>query len=96
MSSTSPALNLVARELALDAVLGLYRIGLATHIPGIANTLPDDLSRMWAPDQAKHTFPAQLRGVHETVAPPRDGKFWHSIGKTHRRGRQAANRNKGR
>ncbi len=47
LASRSPDLNLIARELALDAVLGLYTIGMATHIPGVSNKLPDDLSRMW-------------------------------------------------
>ena len=48
LASRSPALNLIARELALDSVLGLYTVGVAEHIPGIANVLPDDLSRLWA------------------------------------------------
>ena len=41
-------LNLIARELVLDAVLGLYTVGRATHIPGVSNRLPDKLSWMWA------------------------------------------------
>lgn len=59
LCSRSPALNLIAREVALDAVLTLYSVGLAVHIPGVSNKLPDDLSRMWAPDP--HSFPPSLR-----------------------------------
>ena len=46
LASSSPALALIAREMALDSVLGLYTVGVATHIPGVSNMLPDDLSRM--------------------------------------------------
>ncbi len=68
LSSRSPDLNLIARELALDAVLGLYTIGMATHIPGVSNKLPDDLSRMWAPEP--HPFPSALLLVPEAIAWP--------------------------
>jgi hypothetical protein len=84
LCSRSPHLNLVARELALDAVLGLYTIGMAVHIPGVSNKLPDDLSRMWAPEP--HAFPAELHGVPEIQPPIRDGSFWRTTTITHRRG----------
>ena len=86
MVSRSPALNAIARELALDSVLGLYRVGLATHVPGIANLTADDLSRMWAPDA--HAFPDALRGVHRDQAPPRDSSFWKATLPTERVGRK--------
>ena len=38
-SSKSADLNGIARELALDAVLGLFYVGISTHIPGISNRL---------------------------------------------------------
>ena len=84
LASKSADLNLIARELALDSVLGLYIIGMATHIPGVSNILPDDLSRMWAPDP--HPFPKALAGVPEHHAPPRDKSFWKTATSTHRRG----------
>ena len=87
LASRSPALNLIARELALDAVLGLYTVGIATHIPGVANNLPDDLSRMWAPDP--HLFPAELISVPEISAPVRDRMFWKTTSATHRAGTTA-------
>ena len=86
LASSSPALNLISRELALDSVLGLYTVGLCIHIPGVANNLPDALSRMWAPDAYK--FPRELVGVPETPAPARDGKFWKTAMPKHRAGRR--------
>jgi len=92
LSSSSPALSLIAREIALDSVLGLYTVGVAVHIPGVSNILPDDLSRMWAPEP--HAFPSILQGVAEHVAPERDRMFWKTTQLAHksrghkRRGRQ--------
>ena len=64
LASSSPALALIAREIALDSVLGLYTVGIAVHIPGVSNMLPDDLSRMWAPEP--HEFPSVLVGSLST------------------------------
>ena len=90
LTSTSQALNVIARELALDAVLGLYSIGLAVHIPGVSNTLPDDLSRMWAPEP--HPFPASLAGVPESAPPLRNRMFWRTASDTHRAGKASTKR----
>jgi hypothetical protein len=84
LSSSAPGLNLIARELALDAVLGLYAVGVATHIPGVSNLLPDALSRLWAPDPKG--FPPVLRGVWESVAPRRGADFWRTVLPRHRGG----------
>ena len=90
LSSRSPHLNLVARQLALDAVLGLFTIGMAVHIPGVSNKLPDDLSHMWAPEP--HAFPAELQGIPEIKPPIRDSSFWRTTTITHRLGRAWATR----
>ena len=90
LASKSADLNLIARELALDSVQGLYTIGMATHIPGVSNILPDDLSRMWAP--VPHAFPKALVGIAEHVAPPRDKSFWRTTNGVHRRGVTAKKR----
>ena len=82
LASSSPALALIAREIALDSVLGLYTVGVATHIPGVSNMLPDDLSRMWAPEP--HAFPAVLQAVPEHVAPERDHTFWKTAQGAHK------------
>ena len=86
LSSSSPALNLIAREMALDSVMGLYTLDLATHIPGVSNVLADDLSRLWAPD--RHDFPTALVGVPEVVAPHRGGLFWRTTAPSQRGGQK--------
>ena len=92
LASSSPALALIAREIALDSVLGLYTVGIAVHIPGVSNMLPDDLSRMWAPEP--HEFLSVLVGVPEDKAPERDRTFWKTTQLAHksrghkRRGKQ--------
>ena len=85
MSAKSADLGVIARELALDSLLGLYTIGVATHIPGVANKLPDALSRMWAP--VPYAFPRELVGVAEDEAPPRGAAFWRTSAPRHRAGR---------
>jgi len=82
LASSSPALSLIAREIALDSVLGLYTVGVATHIPGVSNMLPDDLSRMWAPEP--HAFPSVLQAVPEHVAPDRGHTFWKTTQGSHK------------
>ena len=41
--------NVVAQELALDAVLCFYTVGIATHIPGVSNKLPGDFATECGP-----------------------------------------------
>ena len=76
LSSASPSLNAVARELALDAQRREYQIHIAAHIPGISNVLPDELSRLWAPEAKP--FPPELAEVERVVPPPRDEHFWRA------------------
>ena len=75
LTSESADLNLVARELVLDAVLGLYTVELATHIPGVSNRLPDELSWMWTPEP--HPLPQPLQRVPRQCSPVRDRWFWN-------------------
>jgi hypothetical protein len=77
MSSSSPGLNAVAREIALESSEMLYRVHLLEHTPGLANYLPDRLSRLWAPEAA--TWPAELSGVNEVRVPIRDATFWRTF-----------------
>ena len=90
LQSASPDLNVIAREIALDATLGLYHVGVAVHIPGIANKLPDDLSRMWAPEP--HELPHELRHVPQHQVPDLGRQFWRSAHSAHRGGRQVRRR----
>ena len=90
LASPSASLNLIAREIFLDSVLGLYTVGVATHIPGISNVLPDHLSRLWAPDA--HAFPTELVDVPELQVPNLDGRFWKTAPERHRAGQKARKR----
>ena len=90
LQSASANLNVIAREIALDATLGLYRIGVAIHIPGISNKMPDDLSRMWAPEP--HAMPLELRQVPQHAVPHMGREFWKSAQPRRRGGHAQAKR----
>ena len=62
-------------------------LGVATHIPGVSNMLPDDLSRMWAPEP--HAFPTVLQAVPH-IAPERNHTFWKTTQGSHKN--RASNR----
>jgi hypothetical protein len=79
LASSTEALNLIARELALDTAELAAPLDLFTHIPGVSNIIPDHLSRLHAPNP--HAFPACLAGVPEAKAHPRDRSFWITLDK---------------
>ena len=75
-SSRTPGLNKIMSEIALmEAERGLKFLSL-THIPGLANTWPDALSRLEAPEP-KVISPALLT-VPRTSCEPRDRHFWRT------------------
>lgn len=57
----SPELNIIAREVALDQALLVYRLTFLEHIPGVTNLEADYLSRAFAPKVP--VKPRQLEGV---------------------------------
>ena len=67
-------LPFLAREFAFDLGSALYKPDVLTHTPGIANDVPDLLSRRWetAPPTA---VPGELLTVH--VQPPARDKRWY-------------------
>ena len=69
---------LLAREFALDLGQAQYRPAVAEHIPGIANTICDTLSRR---HQAGFDFkiPIQLKGAKEVVPPQRPRQWWRTL-----------------
>ena len=67
---TSPALNVIARELALEVAEAAYRPILAEHIPGVANVTAAALSRMHMPG-GKYMLPDCLRGIPQASVPAR-------------------------
>ena len=84
LSNKYADLNVIAQELALDAVLGQYSVEFATHIPGVSNRLPGGLSRMPAPQP--HLLPQPLGCVPQQAAPDGDRWFWKTAIAKHRSG----------
>ena len=73
-SSRAKALNEVIREIALAEALRGAPLPIVRHIPGMANSVPDALSRLSAP--VPSTLPEALRGVIRSHPQKRDGGFW--------------------
>ena len=70
-------MSLVLQELALDEAElddGCVRW---THVTGVANLLPDALSRLWAP--VPKVVPASLVGVRRARVAVRRAGFWRSV-----------------
>ena len=74
----SRTLGIIARELALDVASCIYSPDVAEHIPGIANVLPDALSRRFEP---KKTWspPPELAQAVEHVPPLRDRSYYRTL-----------------
>ena len=77
-SSRSKPLNAVIREISLMEALHGSSFMVTRHIPGVANSVPDALSRLAAP--APPQFPESLRDAALDKSPPRDEKFWVTCG----------------
>ena len=72
-------MNAVIRELSLDLAEGKYEVDFFEHVPGVANTLPDFLSRLAQPG-ASQAYPAELRSVTETHIDRRSAGWWETAG----------------
>ena len=70
----SPALNIVAREIALDQAQGAYQVTGLAHIPGVTNVQADALSRLFSPEAKE--FPPELCGVSRRRPDLRNINFW--------------------
>ena len=66
--------NLIGREVALLYTHATFEPRLIEHIPGIANVLADDLSRIHEP-HANKAVPEALKHLVATRVPPRDESF---------------------
>ena len=74
------ACGIIARELALDMAVESFPPVIAEHVPGIANLVPDILSRRYDPHYEKDwQVPPLLRGVHEVVLAPRGLEYYRSL-----------------
>ena len=76
---SSPALSMIARELALEVAEAAYRPLLAEHIPGAANVSADALSRLHAPG-GLYKLPDELRNVQQASVEARPREWYRSLG----------------
>ena len=77
--SAGDGTNSIACELALDLARSIYRPDVAEHVPGIANALPDALSRLSEPG-AEQTVPLALRAATRARPAVRDSAFYKADG----------------
>ena len=75
LSSPSDSLRRVACELALEEAESPFGILTVAHTPGIANKLPDELSRRFQPGKTWST-PSRLKHISESKIIDRDDNFW--------------------
>ena len=78
----SPALATVAREVALEVAGAAYRPVSAEHIPGVANSVADALSRMHAPSVgggSPNTLPACLARCTRVEVPARPRAWYRAL-----------------
>lgn len=74
----SKALTLIASEYAMDLGEAEWRPDLATHLPGLTNTVCDMLSRKFQPGHS-YTLPVCLKEAHEVSPPLRIGAWWKTF-----------------
>jgi hypothetical protein len=76
LKAKAPGLALIMSELALERAEMNVDISECTHIPGMANTIADALSRLTAPE-AK-SLPNEVNERDQVFPPVRGSKFWTS------------------
>ena len=76
LKGTGTALGFVARELALDLGDCEYFPQIVSHIPGVANTLADVLSRRFDTSKQLWSVPVQLHSIPEASVPERTTQWW--------------------
>ena len=78
LRSPNPGVNRVASELTLDTIQNQYAPLRLTHIDGVANVLPDFISRLTQPGAANKP-PPELQSATRIEAPVRDLNWWRTI-----------------
>ena len=72
---------IISREVALEFAAASYRPIIATHIPGLANTIADVLSRKYQPDSSTYwALPSILHSVEQTQICRRTRAFYRALG----------------
>ena len=77
--STTPAINTVVREMALDLAEGRYKIDIKEHLPAKHNQWADALSRLVQPGSGA-VVPAPLLTVRRDTPAPRVPAWWRAAG----------------
>jgi hypothetical protein len=70
--------GIIAREMALDVASSEYMPSIVEHIPGVENTVADELSRRFQPGH-DYAHPAALLGVDELVLEPRTRSYFRTV-----------------
>lgn len=65
LQASGHATSIVAREIALEVAAANYYPVVAMHVPGIANVIPDQLSRRFQPNKEEWKLPSLLADVPE-------------------------------
>lgn len=78
MAVKGDGVTLIAREVALDIGLSVYRPAVAAHAPGISHKVADALSRRFAPG-FDYILPTFLDKATEVSAPGRPTSYYTSL-----------------
>ena len=87
LKGSSPAINQIARELALDLGDASFRPDVISHTPGVASCIADALSRRYEPG-TEFTLPQQLENVPECRVTNWDSTWWKSITRPRQQGHE--------
>ena len=69
---------IICRELALMYAESSFEPQVIIHIPGVSNTIPDTLSRIFEPGK-NYSIPTILADVEPQVAPLRDESWYRTL-----------------
>jgi hypothetical protein len=77
LKTTGEGTSTIAREVAVDIADAMYAPHIVEHVPGLENTIADELSRRYAPDKdPPFALPACLHNVPEMVLPARGPEYF--------------------
>jgi hypothetical protein len=77
LKSSGRAVNIIAREMALDLAQALYSPDVVEHRPGVTNVAADMLSRKYDPSKT-FGLPECLRAAKEITLPRRCASWWRT------------------
>ena len=78
LRAAGQTMSLIAREVALDVADALYSPAIVSHLPGLANTISDSLSRIFCPTGDYPVPPALLRAQRITC-PTRTRNYYRTL-----------------